>query len=547
MAGWRAPEWGLCGMATVMKADLNPDLKAELEADPGGTPGVWMLRGLSETLAAADDIVGIAAAAATWVRRALGSDAAVALALPDVSGRLRVVWRDGPASDAGRGRSKRRRLAFMSLRSTQVHPADDGQAMALLPLSHRGQAVGVLEIVAPDERIDGAWDVLEIGASQVGLALHTVVQNARLRREVQILERASNLETALIHAGTAEEAVGIAARFVWERFRVPVAGWYGGSGGRLRLVTMRGIGTRPRSELRLAFPTLKAWGTLEEEAAVKRRFAEITRVKDAFALDVGDAVLISGAPSTSIESSIEVVGSLLAEVLRLFSDAALAERRGKRDLSIAWTAHELRGPLLGVRAALEMMLERRDPDVADHAVLRTSLRELDHLTTTTEAILTWAAGERPLMRKHADLVRIVEEAVESSRLEVGDHDVHVIAPESAMGWFDPPHLRTAVSNLLRNALAYAYAGSKVTIVVEEAGGYLELSVQNEGPMIAPEERQKIFDPFVRSSSGSGRNGNGLGLYIARRVVESHGGRIWAESDQAATTFRVQLPGEWRTA
>jgi signal transduction histidine kinase len=104
------------------------------------------------------------------------------------------------------------------------------------------------------------------------------------------------------------------------------------------------------------------------------------------------------------------------------------------------------------------------------------------------------------------------------------------------------HIRTAIVNLLRNALAFAEPGTKVEIEVDGSGDMVMLSVKNVGPEIPPDERELIFAPFARGSArGRSRNGSGLGLFIVRRAVEAHGGRISVESDVGSVTFRLQLP------
>lgn len=509
---------------------------------------VSSLRRLSEALGAVDDVLDVAAAAADWIHGTFGPLTVVSLAHPDGSGRLRVVWSDGGTLGDPRRRAAGRRAAFRSLTPTRLDRDGDDRVEAILPLVSRSEALGVLEVLAPVREIDAAWDLLEVGASQLGAALRAITRNARLRREVEALERSCSLVTALVGAGTAHEAVRIAIRFVWERFRVPVAGWCDAEGDALRLVGTHGLGPRRSSELRLAMPAVATWGSAgpADRERLTRRFGDLAGARRVSVLDAGHAVVLCAEPDAS-RGSLTAAGSLLTEVLRLLAHATLAERRNERlDMGIAWTAHELRSPLLGIRAALELLLERGTSDPTEHAVLRTSLHELDQLAGSAEAILTWAMGERQLRRRPADLVRIVEEAVGSCRLEKGDRDVVVFAPERAVGRFDPVQLRTAVSNLVRNAVAYSYPGTKVEVVVEETVDGLALSVKDEGPEIPASERRLIFDPFARGSgSVSARNGTGLGLFIARRVVEAHGGRIWVESDPGGTTFHVRLPVEGR--
>jgi signal transduction histidine kinase len=105
---------------------------------------------------------------------------------------------------------------------------------------------------------------------------------------------------------------------------------------------------------------------------------------------------------------------------------------------------------------------------------------------------------------------------------------------------DPAHLRGAIGNLVRNALLYAPPDSEIAVVVESDGGVVTVQVQDQGPGLPEGKQEQIFDPFVRGEN-SHRGGRGLGLFIARRVVEAHGGTISAESKGKGATFRVRLP------
>jgi signal transduction histidine kinase len=231
------------------------------------------------------------------------------------------------------------------------------------------------------------------------------------------------------------------------------------------------------------------------------------------------------------------------ETLRQASRLGSAQRAEQLDMGIAWTAHELRAPLLGLRAVLDLLL-LRGTETRELETLRLSLRELDQLVGMSETLLAWASGARPLELRWTDVVRVVEEAAESCRLETGESKILVLAPDHALAWIDPVPVRAAIVNLLRNAVAFAHEGTKVEVNVEDAGDRLVVSVKDEGPEIPAAERRAIFDPFVRGPvSALKRNGSGLGLFIARRVVEAHGGSIWVDSDRAETTFHVLLPIE----
>jgi signal transduction histidine kinase len=216
------------------------------------------------------------------------------------------------------------------------------------------------------------------------------------------------------------------------------------------------------------------------------------------------------------------------------------------ETGLAWAMHEIRGPLLGVRAVLELLLRReRDPRAAE--MVRHSLAEVDRLARTAEDLLSWATGGRELRLRRADLVRVVEEAVGSCRLETGEDRIVLCAPSRAYARIAAGPLHVAVANLVRNALAFSDPGTKVEVVVEDAGEHVRISVTNEGAAIPREERSTIFEPFVR---GPRSGGSGLGLFIARRVVEAHDGRIWVDREAERTAFRILLPsgrGERRSA
>ena len=499
---------------------------------------------LTDQLGSSTDTDTAIGAAAAWIRAILASDAVVTLARPDTFGRLRVVFRTGEEPEARRRRSSRRREAFDTLRTTRMPvPGDLGWISAMFPITCRGERIGVLEVVAPEEKIEASFEFLEVAASQLAVTLCRVEERTELYQTVADLERTSDLGSDLIRARSKEDAVRIAIGYVSERLRVPVAGWYAKTDDQMHLVAVKGLGPNRVGQVRDGIPTLPSRISSHELERVKGSFRDLAGVGVVSALDVGEAVLLAGGPAEPIDPSFRTIGSLLAEVLQRFDASAFAQQRKERlDMGLAWTAHELRAPLLGVRAALDLLLERHRSDPDEIVILQHSLRELDRLASTVEGLLAWAVGARPLLRSETDLVHVVEEAAESCSLEVGEDRVVIFAPSQAVANIDATPLRTAVLNLLRNAVAHANPGTKVEVVIHREGDDVVLSVMDEGPAIPPDERRMVFDPFARGrATGRATNGSGLGLFIVKRVVEAHGGRIWIESDLGHTTFHVALP------
>jgi signal transduction histidine kinase len=244
--------------------------------------------------------------------------------------------------------------------------------------------------------------------------------------------------------------------------------------------------------------------------------------------------------SERLRREVRALQAALAE-----AHAAAAERRRRLDMGLAWTAHEIKGPLLGVRAALEVM-DGHDEDPGRRAMVQDSVRELDQMVGTTEALLTWAAGTRGPEPTPQDLVALVQDAMSSNRLETGVASELVRAPGEAIADVDRRHLRTAMMNLLRNAAGHADPGTTIEVAITEGTESLEIHVTDTGRPISAAAQRSIFDPFVRGEEPA-REGNGLGLFITRRVVEAHGGSVRVRSGGRRTTFTISLPADRRGA
>jgi signal transduction histidine kinase len=431
---------------------------------------------------------------------------------------------------------------FVSMRPTRYElSSTPGAVVAMLPLISRGEGLGVLEVVAPAAAIAHRWEPLGAVASQLAIALRHLRRHDRLRKELHSVRRVGR---SMSSAGSTESALRAAARFVSDRFRAPVAVWSASDDSPdLALIDVRGVDPRKRRELRAALPALPR-GPRKSRAPQEAIAKEFTRlvlgIDRAEIVDAGDAVMLVGVRASTPSAPLGIVAGMLEEALRRRSAPHLAgSSRGH--LGIAWTAHELRGPLLGVKASLEtMLLDGDDVSERDRSRLARSLDELGQLAGLVDGLLAWGAGAQPLQRRPVDLVALVHAVVRASESEMGEDRTVVHAPASAVAPVDPVHLRTAISNLVRNALAFSRKGTKVEISLEARDGVVHLAVHNEGPPV-PRGGGTQNDPFVRADPDDRHpSGRGLGLFIARRVVEAHGGRIWFESGEGGTTFHVLL-------
>jgi signal transduction histidine kinase len=239
------------------------------------------------------------------------------------------------------------------------------------------------------------------------------------------------------------------------------------------------------------------------------------------------------------------------------ADRVEAMVRGQREL-LGAISHELRSPLGRAHVALEIARDRlsASPEPAVDRSPATALDDVESQLRAVDAILgdlldLTRAGLADLRRESRDLVawlreRIAEEPPEPSiRLETPDGDALVVS-------FDPALLRRALHNLLVNARAHGHPADQpldVRLASGTSGGRpgARVTVQDRGPGFAPGFADRAFEPFVRGDSARARPnagaGYGLGLAIVKRVVEAHGGRVFAENAPgggAAVGFELPL-------
>jgi signal transduction histidine kinase len=220
-----------------------------------------------------------------------------------------------------------------------------------------------------------------------------------------------------------------------------------------------------------------------------------------------------------------------------------AEEERRRRL-LADLGHELRTPIAVIEGHLEAVLDGVYP--ADAAHLDPILDETRVLARLVEDLRTVSlaeAGSLALHREPVDPGHLVADvtaalapraAARGARLET---DLEPGLPELDV---DPVRIHQVLSNLLDNAIRYTPADGAVHVRARRLDGSVEVSVTDEGPGLAPELRESLFDRFVKSAESPG---SGLGLAIAKAIVEAHGGTIRAEAGEAGrgTSITVSLP------
>ena len=210
-------------------------------------------------------------------------------------------------------------------------------------------------------------------------------------------------------------------------------------------------------------------------------------------------------------------------------------------------AHEFKTPLTSIKAAATSILSREDLGETQRDLLNVVDEEADHLNTLVSEALELArvgAGPLKLHRELCTVDKIISAVTSKLRRAIEGRTLDVsIAPDLPMLRIDRRLSELALTQLLSNALQYSAPSSTVEIVAERQGNAIVMRVSNMGRAIPKAEEKLIFEKFYRGRDVRTRvPGTGMGLPIAREIIEAHGGRIWLNSDPAGRVeFSFTLP------
>ncbi len=216
---------------------------------------------------------------------------------------------------------------------------------------------------------------------------------------------------------------------------------------------------------------------------------------------------------------------------------------------IAGISHELKTPLAIIIGYAETLL-RADASWDEETVrqgLETIRQEAVHLTRLVDNLLDTArleAGGLTLALAPLQVEELLKHVVDAFRAAHPDHDFAYEPPAEPLPavYGDRDRLRQVVHNLLSNAVKYSPPNTTVRVNVWANGDEVGFCIADEGPGIPPDRLPLIFERFYRGEEAGRTEGAGLGLYMARALVEAHGGRIWVESEEGqGATFCVALP------
>jgi signal transduction histidine kinase len=232
------------------------------------------------------------------------------------------------------------------------------------------------------------------------------------------------------------------------------------------------------------------------------------------------------------------------ETMRRQLDAA------RRDL-IAWASHDLRTPLASIRAMIEALVDDlvTDPETVQR-YRRQILAEVRHLSALIDDLFELAQIDVGYLELHfeaSSLSDLISDTLESLRAWAERKGIHLsgeVQPGVDPVWMAPDKVQRVLSNLLSNAVQHTPPEGKVWIEARLADRHVQVEVCDTGEGIGPLDLPYVFDRFYRGGTSRSRSngGAGLGLAIAKGLVEAHGGQIWVESEpRKETRFLFTLP------
>jgi two-component system, OmpR family, sensor histidine kinase KdpD len=264
---------------------------------------------------------------------------------------------------------------------------------------------------------------------------------------------------------------------------------------------------------------------------------------------VGSLAIYGGSMS---DTALQAIGNLAAIAMeRELAEAttrrmeAARQNEAMKSMLLDALAHEFKTPLTSIKAAASSILDEGPPAQKELiTVIEEETDRLDSLVSETIQMAQIEAGDFHLERRSHQVGDLITAALQKLRILLEDRQVRVETerdlPEVMA---DAELIGLTIRQLLTNALKYANPESPLIIRAQAAEGVVKISVKDFGPGISPKDQKRIFEKYYRVKDNTDRiPGTGMGLAIARNIIEAHGGKIWVESVLGqGSEFHFTLP------
>jgi NtrC-family two-component system sensor histidine kinase KinB len=243
-------------------------------------------------------------------------------------------------------------------------------------------------------------------------------------------------------------------------------------------------------------------------------------------------------------------GRFFGTILNLQDITYLRDKDRARANLVATLSHEIKTPLTSLALSVELLERNRsDLNPKQQELVASADEDVGRLRLLADNLLNLARGDLVAITIHEAVINLGELAstiAKTFALQAEEKSIQLVVEPgegAATVRGDPVKLSWVLSNLIANALRYTPGGGRITILTEQTLGAAQLTVSDTGPGIPSDIRDHLFERFAQWNVNGGRAGSaGLGLAIAREIVEAHGGRIFVHSDHGqGTSFVVSLP------
>lgn len=237
---------------------------------------------------------------------------------------------------------------------------------------------------------------------------------------------------------------------------------------------------------------------------------------------------------------------------RLLMERARSDRAvASRDDFLAIVSHDVRGILSGMAMSAELLMKMLPEGAAEEGAHREAQR-IGRLTRRMNRIIgdlldfvSMESGKLDMVATPQDATRLLTETMESFQLTAAAREILMTSDVShgrVVASFDHDRILQVLTNLVGNAMKFTKAGGNIALRLDPTEGGIQFTVRDSGCGIAADQIDAIFERFSQAAQAD-RRGLGLGLYIARCIIEAHGGKIWAESEPGkGSAFHFTLPG-----